>query len=282
MTAAAKVPAPGSLRAPGRLELLARALLRRFNPYGLVTLLALVGIWQLAVDAGLITAQYIVAPTEIVTALGDRLSSGQLQESTVHTLTAVLVGWAIALVAGVTLGSLLGLVGRARTYGMATIDVLRSLPTIALVPPAVLVFGFSLNMEISVVVYATLWPIVINTAGGIMRVPRELHDVARTFGLSRLRTAATVIVPAAAPAIVVGARLGLAVAVILAVVAEMVGNPAGLGYEMVFAQQAIDPAGMFAYIVTIGLLGVVLNAALIGLSGLLAPVAVARAEQERL
>jgi ABC-type nitrate/sulfonate/bicarbonate transport system permease component len=241
---------------------------------------ALVGLWQLVVDTGLVTAQYIVAPSEIVGAMGDRLSSGELQENTVHTLTAVLIGWGIALVAGVALGSLFGLLRVVRQYGAATVDLLRSLPTIALVPPAVLVFGFSLNMEIAVIVYASLWPVLVNTAGGILRVPRELHDVARTLRLSPVKTAVSVIVPAATPSIIVGARLGMAVAVILAVVAEMVGNPTGLGYAMVFAQQAIDPAGMYAYIVTIGLLGVALNATLLAATSLLPPVAAAIAERQ--
>lgn len=271
-------PPLGSL---GRGLALVRAALGRVNPYGLVTLLALVGLWQLLVDTGAITAQYIVAPTEIVTAADDLLARGELQESTLHTLSAVLIGWGIALVAGLALGCVFGLIRAARTYGMATVDLLRSLPTIALVPPAVLVFGFSVRMEVSVIVWASLWPILINTAGGIAQVPHELHDVARTFRISRLRTAVSVIVPAAVPSIVVGARLGMAVAVILAIVAEMVGNPAGLGYGMVFAQQAIQPADMFAYIITIGLLGVVLNAALVAVSRLLPPVAAAQSEQER-
>jgi ABC-type nitrate/sulfonate/bicarbonate transport system permease component len=193
----------------------------------------------------------------------------------------VVIGWGIALAAGVVLGSLYGLFAAARQYGGATIDLLRSLPTIALVPPAVLVFGFSLRMEIAGIVYATLWPILVNTAGGILQVPRELHDVARTFRLSPLKSAVSVVVPAALPSIIVGARLGMAVAVILAVVAEMVGNPTGLGYAMVFAQQAIDPPGMYAYIITIGLLGVALNAALVALTSLLPPVAAALAERER-
>jgi ABC-type nitrate/sulfonate/bicarbonate transport system permease component len=259
----------------------ARALTGRINVYGLVTLAAVVAAWQLLVDAGLITAQYIVAPTEVVAAADDLLASGELPEATLHTLSAVLIGWGLALVLGVLLGCLLGLLRVARTYGMATVDLLRSLPTVALVPPAVLVFGFSVRMEVSVIAWAALWPILINTAGGIAQVPRELHDAARTFRLSGLRTAASVIVPAAMPSIVVGARLSMAVAVILAIVAEMAGNPAGLGYAMVFAQQAIQPADMFAYIVTIGLLGVILNAALVTASRLLPPVAAAQAERER-
>jgi ABC-type nitrate/sulfonate/bicarbonate transport system permease component len=278
---AGQASAPAAAPALGRSLAVVRAGLRRINLYGLATMAGLIGLWQLVVDTGLVTAQYIVAPSEIVGAMEDRLASGELQNNAVHTMTAVLAGWSIALVAGIALGSLFGLFRAVRQYGDASVDLLRSLPTIALVPPAVLVFGFSLKMEIAVIVYASLWPVLVNTAGGIMRVPRELHDVARTLRLSPLKTALSVIVPAATPSIIVGARLGMAVAVILAVVAEMVGNPTGLGYAMVFAQQAIDPAGMYAYIVTIGLLGVALNAVLVAATSLLPPVAAAVAERER-
>lgn len=256
-------------------------LLRRINFYGLGTALAIIALWQAAVAGDLITATYIVAPTEIVSAFADELASGQMQSNAVHTLSAVLIGWGIAMVLGVGLGSLLGLFVFMRNYSLASVDMLRSLPTVALVPPAVLVFGFSLSMEVAAVTYASIWPITINTMGGILRVPRELNDVARAFRLSRFRTAASVIVPAATPSILVGARLGLSTAVILAVIAEMVGNPTGLGYAMIFSQNALQPAAMFAYIVAIGLMGLLLNAALLALTRFLPPVAATLKRQER-
>lgn len=255
--------------------------IRRVNWYGLGTAAAILILWQAAVEGGLTTATYIVAPTEIVTAFSDEVSTGEMQRNVLHTLSAVLVGWGLAMVVGIGLGALLGLFAGARSYGLPSVDMLRSLPTVALVPPAVLIFGFSLSMEVAVIAYASVWPIAINAMGGIMRVPRELHDVARAFRLSKLKTAASVIVPAAMPSILVGARLGLATAVILAVIAEMVGNPTGLGYAMIFAQNALNPAGMFAYIVAIGLMGLLLNAALVAFARFLPPVAAALKRQER-
>jgi sulfonate transport system permease protein len=255
--------------------------LRSVNFYGLGTLLALLALWELVLVSGAVELEFIAAPTEIVGAIGDLASSGELSKNLLHTLSAVAIGWLIALVAGVLIGTLMGSSAKARTYGMATVDMLRALPSIALVPPAVLVFGFALNMEIAVVVYACTWPVVINTAGGIVRVPHELHDVARTFHLGSLRTAFTVVLPAALPAVIVGARLAMSLALILAVVAEMVGNPTGLGYGLVFAQQAINPAQMFAYVVVIGLLGVALNFLLSGVTRLLPAVRASIAEQER-
>jgi ABC-type nitrate/sulfonate/bicarbonate transport system permease component len=97
-------------------------------------------------------------------------------------------------------------------------------------------------------------------------VPDRLHDVARTFGLSPLRTILEIQLPSAFPAILVGARLAMTTALVLAVIAEMIGNPDGLGYALVFTQQALQPAQMWAYIVVIGLLGVALNGLLVASS----------------
>jgi sulfonate transport system permease protein len=266
---------------PGRLMRAARRAGRGANFYGMATLLLLLALWELLLSSGAVDLEFIAAPTEIYTAMGELASSGQLGNYTLHTLSAVAIGWGIALVAGVLIGTLMGTSKKARDYGMPTVDFMRALPTIALVPPAVLVFGFALQMEVAVVVYACTWPIVINTAGGIMRVPRELHDVAHTFHLGPVRTAFTVVLPAALPAVVVGARLAMSLALIIAVVAEMVGNPTGLGYGLTFAQGAINAPEMFAYVIVIGLLGVLLNVVLNAAARLLPAVRASAAEMER-
>lgn len=250
------------------------ALLRRVNLPGLLLFAALLGLWELVIQAGMVELDFMAPPTEIAAALVTLAESGELADNTLHTLRSVLIGWTVAVSAGVLIGTLLGLWRPAWVFSLASVDFLRSLPSISLVPPAVLIFGFSLQMELLVIVYAALWPVIINTIGGIRQVPSELRDVARTFRLSRAREAWAVVLPAAAPAIVVGARLAMAISLILAVVAEMIGNPNGLGYAVVFEQQAIRPDSMFAYVVTIGLLGVILNAALVALTRLLPPVRV--------
>jgi ABC-type nitrate/sulfonate/bicarbonate transport system permease component len=157
---------------------------------------------------------------------------------------------------------------------MASIEVLRAVPPVSLVPVALLVFGFSVRMELVLIVYVSAWPVLVNTIDGVRGVRSELLDVARMLRLSRATTVRRIVVPAAMPSIVVGLRLALSLSLVLAVVAEMLGNPRGLGNALVRAQQALQPAQMFAYVLAIGVLGVALNGAFRFLSSRALPSAV--------
>ncbi len=150
-------------------------------------------------------------------------------------------------------------------------EVLRPLPGIAFVPVAILIFGFSLETELMVIVIPTIWPVLINTSGGFAAIPSRLHDVTRSFRMGEVRAIVTVFAPAAAPSILVGLRLSITLALIMAVAAEMIGNPAGLGYAVVREASALQPDFMFAYIFIIGLLGILLNNVLIATAKLVLP-----------
>ena len=182
--------------------------------------------------------------------------SGELAANTAHTLRSILIGWLLALVIGGALGLIFGLSRFARRYFLASLEVLRPLPAIAFLPVALLLFNFSLTTELVVMVYASIWPMFINTMGGIANVASRLHDVSLTLKLSRLDTLLKVLLPAAAPAILVGARLCLGTTLVMAIIAEMIGNPHGLGYAVVSALMSIQPEQMFAYVLFIGVLAI--------------------------
>jgi ABC-type nitrate/sulfonate/bicarbonate transport system permease component len=220
--------------------------------------------------------QNLPAPSAIASGLAEIVTSGQLLADTLHTLLSVLVGWAAAVAGGVVLGLLLGGSVGLRRYALASIEVLRPMPGIAFVPVALLLFGFSLQMELMVIILPALWPVLINTMGAVAGVHARLFDVGQTFRLSRAEILTKIMLPAALPGVLVGARLSMTLALVLAVVAEMVGNPDGLGYAVVREQQAMRPELVFAYVVAIGALGVALNAALTGAVDLLFPAASGR------
>lgn len=251
-------------------------LLSAVNGPGLLTLAACVVLWEAAKRAGLAPYEYLPAPSAIVGGLIELIRSGQLITDTVQTVQAVLVGWAIAVAIGVTFGLLLGSSPAVRRYSLASIEVLRPMPGIAFVPVALLLFGFSLQTELIVIVLPALWPVLINTMGGVMGIHARLFEVGRTFRLTRATIIRKILLPAALPAILVGARISMTLALVLAIVAEMVGNPNGLGYAVVRDQQALRPELMFADVMVIGLLGIVLNAALIGAVAAFFPAASGR------
>jgi len=260
----AVTPAPG----PARPRF---ALPRSVNLPGIAFAVVLVAAWQAAVSSGLVEVDFLPAPSEVARAWSEQLSSGQLVPDFLHTLSSALLGWAVGGLLGIVLGTALGLSARTWQFGMSTVEFLRAVPAICFVPVAAILLGFSLEMELLVTSYAALWPTLVNTAEGIRSTDGLLRDTGRTLHLSRLRQAVSIALPSAGASILVGLRLSLALSLMLAVVAEMVGNPAGMGYQLVMQQQALQTAAMFAYIVTIGVLGVALNAAFTGLVRLLLP-----------
>jgi ABC-type nitrate/sulfonate/bicarbonate transport system permease component len=225
------------------------------NVSGLAVVVAVLAVWEVAVASGALRYAYLPAPHQILSAGAELLAGGQLVTDVIHTVGVTLVAWLLALVAGTVAGVLMGLWRPARTLFATSVDVLRTLPVVAFVPVAVLLFGLSTTMEVAVAAWAAVWPILVNARGAVDAVHPRLHEVAATLRLGAVRTLRAVVLPAAAPFVLVGARLGLSFALIVTVVAEMIGNPTGLGYEIVQAQQSLRPEAMFAYILVVGLIG---------------------------
>jgi sulfonate transport system permease protein len=241
----------------------------KINVPGTLVIVALLLLWEAAVRSGALAYDYLPAPSAIFVAGRDLLISGEMLAQTAHTLRSVLIGWAIANIIGISFGLVLGFSAFARRYILASLEVLRPMPIVAFLPLAILLFNFSLTTELVLIVYASLWPALINTMGGIMSTPPRLYDVGRTLRLSRARMLWKVVLPAAAPAIIVGCRLSMGLALIIATIAEMLANPHGLGYAVISQLMAMQPQRMFAYVICIGILALLLNATLMWLSRLL-------------
>ena len=129
-----------------------RRILDRVNWLGLATIALGFALWELLLRAGFAQYQNLPAPSAIASGLAEITSSGQLLADTLHTLLSVLVGWSAALVLGVVFGLLLGASSTLRRYSLASIEMLRPMPGIAFAPVALLLFGFSLQMELMVII----------------------------------------------------------------------------------------------------------------------------------
>ena len=228
-------------------------------------------LWQVSEASGFVHYAYLPAPTAIARGLITLVVSGKAFLATVHTLRATLIGWSIASIVGVSSGVLLGTSSFLRRYSLTTIEVLRPLPAVALVPIGLLLFGFSIKTELFVIFIPTIWPVLVNTMAGIQAVPFRLREVGHCLRLNRLHAVTKILIPAAAPAILVGLRLGLSIALILSIITEMIGIPHGLGYAIVMEAQALRPNLMFAYVFIIGILGILLNASLISVAKIMLP-----------
>jgi ABC-type nitrate/sulfonate/bicarbonate transport system permease component len=232
---------------------------RAANVLGLVTLVALVGLWELLVDAHAVQSSSLSSPSAITRASWPLITSGTLPGDLWHTLGVTLLGWAIASTGGLLLGLLLGFSRTAWSFSMASLEVLRGIPGIAFVTLAIVLFGLSTKMELAIVIYVSVWPVLVNTITGVRNVTSTHSDLAALLRLNWHRRATKIVLPSAMPHVVVALRLALASALALAVVAEMLGNPHGAGYHLIIEQQSLHPARMFAYVVSVGLLGVLLN-----------------------
>lgn len=253
-----------------------RAIPAGINVPGLLTFTLFLAVWELTIRSGAVQYDYLPAPSAILTGLIELATAGQLWEDTAHTVQAVILGWSLAGFIGIALGVILGISPAVRRYSLASIEVLRPMPGIAFVPVALLLFGFSLETELLVIVFPALWPVLVNTMGGVANVHRRLLEVGATFRLDRVAIVRKILIPAALPSILVGLRLSITLALVLAIVAEMVGNPIGLGYAVLRDQQALRPARMFADVIVIGLLGILLNQILMQLAWRLFPAASGR------
>jgi ABC-type nitrate/sulfonate/bicarbonate transport system permease component len=133
------------------------------------------------------------------------------------------------------------------------------MPSVAIIPVAVLLLGISDAMIIAVTVYASLWPVLINTIDGVRHLERTLIDTGRTFGLNRRKILWLVVLPAAAPYIITGLRISLSIALILVTTAEMIAGSKGLGFFILDEERSMNSGNMYAGVVLVSALGYLLN-----------------------
>ena len=202
----------------------------------------------------------LAPPSAAVRALWLALMDGSLLEATAFTLGTAALGLLVGSLLGVSLGIALGLSRRAAQMGFFSIEVLRPVPSVALIPLAMLVFGFGVRMEFSIVAFASFWPMLILTQAAVQQVEPRLLEVSRVLGLSPAQRALKIILPAIVPRLFVALRLGVAVALVVAVTVEIAANPHGMGYAMMIAQQSLDPPLMLAWLIWIGVVGYAINA----------------------
>jgi NitT/TauT family transport system permease protein len=204
----------------------------------------------------------VPAPTATMRALVSELSTGTLAGEVGTTVDSYAQGLALALAVGVVVGVLIGSCRVLRDASFVLIEFLRPIPAVALIPLAVLLFGFGAPMRRWIVAYAALWPILLNTLYGTRGVDRVLHDVARTSGVGAVGRLVRVTLPASLPSIATGVRISASIGLLVAVTAEWFSGTDGVGAYMQRQGNAFRLPELYAAVVLVGAIGYVVNRAL--------------------
>ncbi|MQA13253.1 MAG: ABC transporter permease subunit [Pseudonocardiaceae bacterium] len=222
----------------------------------LVTLSAL----ELASRTGALPRQWFPPVTEMYAELAGLVVGLPLWVEVGRTLGGWAAGLLLATVLAVPAGMLLGASALAFRLVRVVIEFLRPVPSVALIPLAVLVLGTGLETKVFLVAFATFWPLLFQTIYGVQDVDPVATDTARSYGLGALARFGEVTLPSAAPYIATGLRIASAIALVLAVTAELVIGAPGLGQAIIVAQSGGAITLMYALIIATGLLGWALNA----------------------
>lgn len=229
------------------------------NWSGLICLAALLFLWEIFSRSSGTVQLYFPPVSEIIQALFGLILSRELTGHVIASLGRFFAGYLLSALFAVTMGILLGYFRRAYSLFEILIEFLRPMPSVAMIPVAILLLGIGNPMIIAVTIYACTWPVVINTLDGVRNIEPILIDTGKTFGLGRWRILTTIILPAALPYIMTGLRISLAIALILVTTSEMVVGGNGLGFFILDEERSLRTSNMYAGIVLVAFLGYGLN-----------------------
>jgi ABC-type nitrate/sulfonate/bicarbonate transport system permease component len=221
----------------------------------------LVVLVELIPRAGLVSENYLPPSSRILAALGREAADGAFWRAVGDTLIGWALGLLIAVVAGVAFGILIGAVPVLRAATASTVEFLRPIPSVALIPLAVLLYGTDLGSTLLLVVYAAFWQVLVQVLYGVADVDPVADETARSFRFTAWGRIRYVLWPTALPYVFTGVRLAASVALVLAVTTELVIGSPGLGALIGVAQTSNAVPTMYALIVVTGLLGVAINVA---------------------
>ena len=237
----------------------------KFNGTGWLVFGLLLSVWEVGSRANPKLQLYIPPVSQILFALGQLVVSGQVSTHLAATLRRFVEGYLLAGTIAVTLGIVLGYFRFAHSLLEMLIEFLRPMPSVAIIPVAILLLGIGDSMIVAVTVYASTWPILVNTIEGVRHIEGTLIDTGRTFGLARRRILWQIILPAASPYVVTGLRVSLSIALILVTTAEMIAGSKGLGFFILDEERSFRSSNMYAGIILVAVLGYALNRLFIAL-----------------
>jgi sulfonate transport system permease protein len=227
--------------------------------------LALLVVWQLVSSTGIVSTRVLAAPSTVLDTAWTLLASGELSRHLWVSLGRVVRGLSIGISAGLALALVAGLFKLGEDLLDPPIQMLRTLPVLALVPLFILWFGIGETPKVALVALGTLFPIYLNTYAGIRGIDSKLIEAASSIGLARWGLIGHVVLPGALPSALVGLRYSLGVAWLILVISEQINATAGIGYLMTNAREFLRTDIIVVGLVVYSLLGLLTDALVRGL-----------------
>jgi len=222
-----------------------------------VSAVLFVVLWQVACTTGLISTRLVASPFQIASTGWSLMRDGTLPANLGISLLRAVSGLVLALAAGITLALVSGLSRMGEDIVDAPIQILRTLPVLALAPLFILWFGIGETPKVLLIALGSMFPIYLNLHKGIRSIDPKLVEMARTLRLTRLQTIRDVILPGALPDLVVGIRFSVGISWLLLVVAEQVNADSGIGHMMMDAQDFLRTDIILVGLVIYGFFGLV-------------------------
>lgn len=227
------------------------------------TIVVVLAVWQAVTVAGIVSPAQFPTMTDTMAALGREISTGRIWPAVGATLIGWLLGMIIVISLGLVIGTMLAFNGFAQRSTAPVIETFKAIPAIAILPLVILIAGSTLPMKVFLVCFAAFWPFLIQVIYGVRSMDPIVLDTARALGIRGARRFLAISIPSASPYLVTGMRIASAQALILCIVAEIVGGAAGIGRNILLAQNTgvVAYPTMYAYIIAAGVLGIALTGA---------------------
>ncbi len=226
---------------------------------GIAPIAIVIGLWQGLVSFGFAPTALLPPPGFVFARLLQQMVTWTFQQEIVATLTRLFAGFAIAVVLGVSIGIAAAASPAINALVRPIVRVLAPLPKVALYPALLLLLGFGHGSKITLVAADALFPILLSTYYGASTVQQKLIWSAMAAGTPRYQLLFKVVLPASMPSILTGCRIGLVISCIVVFLAEMITSTDGLGHALVTAARTFQAVDMFVPLITISLLGLILN-----------------------
>lgn len=224
-------------------------------------MVAVLLLWEAASRSGLLPKASLPPASEVLLAWPALAATSAFWGSVGHTLGSALGGLAIVVLIAVPVGLAIGLSRFVRESTWLVVEFLKPIPPVAMIPLGLLLWGPSETMKLTLIAFGALWPFLTQMVYGINQVDHVALDMSKSYRLKAWLTTSRVIIPSLLPFAATGLRVSASIAVVVAVVTELIGGAAGLGRDIMVAQSAGNLPAMYALILTTGLLGLLINAA---------------------